>query len=117
MLVIHITRMNMIHSLSIKFEVIHVLSIFFMVYHHHQEPNTSSIPKELILSMEVISSTMLLANAFRKHKQVKAFLSLQDPILPVPSRDVDPNWKIHPILDWMNWIGPKAVQLGKCALC
>jgi hypothetical protein len=52
------------------------------------------------------------ANAFRKHKQVKVFLSLQDPILPVPSCDVDPNWKIRPILDWMNYIGPKAVQLG-----
>jgi hypothetical protein len=46
---------------------------------------------------------------------VKAFLSLQDPILPVPSRDVDPNWKVRPILDWMNYIGPKAVQLGECA--
>ena len=51
-------------------------------------------------------------NAFRIHKQVKAFLSLQNPILPVPSRDVDPNWKIRPILDWMNYIGPKAVLLG-----
>jgi hypothetical protein len=46
---------------------------------------------------------------------VKALLSLQDPILPVPSRDVDPNWKIRPILDWMNYIGPKAVLLGECA--
>jgi hypothetical protein len=55
------------------------------------------------------------SNAFRKHKQVKAFLSLQDPILPVPSRDVDPNWKIRPILDWMNYIGPRAVLLGECA--
>jgi hypothetical protein len=55
------------------------------------------------------------ANAFRIHKQVKAFLSLQDPLLPVPSRDVDPNWKIRPILDWMNYIGPKAVLLGECA--
>jgi hypothetical protein len=55
------------------------------------------------------------SNAFRKHKQVKAFLSLQDPILPVPSRDVNPNWKIRPILDWMEYIGPKAVLLGECA--
>jgi hypothetical protein len=54
-------------------------------------------------------------NAFRKHKQVKAFLSLQDPISPVPSRDVNPNWKIRPIFDRMNWIRPKAVQLGECA--
>jgi hypothetical protein len=46
---------------------------------------------------------------------VKAFLSLQDPILPVPSRDVDPNWKIRPILDWMNYIQPKAVLPGECA--
>jgi hypothetical protein len=55
------------------------------------------------------------ANAFQKHKQVKAFLSLQDPILSVPSRDVDPNWKVRPILDRMNYIGPKAVLLGECA--
>ena len=54
-------------------------------------------------------------NAFRKHKQVKAFLSLQNPALPVPSRDVDPNWKIRPILDWMNYIGPRALSLGECA--
>jgi hypothetical protein len=33
---------------------------------------------------------------------VKVFLSLQDPIL-------------RPILDWMNYIGPKAVLLGECA--
>jgi hypothetical protein len=54
-------------------------------------------------------------NAFRKHKMVKAFLSLQDPGLPVPARDVDPNWKIRPLLDWMNFIGPKAVLLGECS--
>ena len=46
---------------------------------------------------------------------MKAFLSLQDPVLKVPSCDVNPNWKIRPILDWMNYIGPKAVLLGECA--
>ena len=46
---------------------------------------------------------------------MKAFLSLQNPVLAVPSQDVNPNWKICPILDWMNYIGPKAVSLGECA--
>jgi hypothetical protein len=32
----------------------------FMTYHRHQELNTSSIPKVLILLMVVILSTMLL---------------------------------------------------------
>jgi hypothetical protein len=60
MLVIHTTRVNMFPSPLTELESIPVISIFFMVYLHHQEPSTSLIPKELIRLMEMISYTNLL---------------------------------------------------------
>ena len=51
-------------------------------------------------------------NRERRHKHFKAFLSFQDPTMKVPSRDSFPNWKVRPLLQWINHIGPLAWMLG-----
>lgn len=48
----------------------------------------------------------------RRHQMFKAFLSLQDPMITTPKRELYPNWKIRPLLTWMNWIFPTAWLLG-----
>lgn len=52
-------------------------------------------------------------NAFHRHKQFKAFFSLQDPRKFIPPREDFPNWKIRPLLQWINFISPKVYQAGK----
>ena len=42
----------------------------------------------------------------------KAFLSIQNPLFDPPSREKYPNWKIRPLLAWMNFIFPTAWLLG-----
>ena len=50
----------------------------------------------------------------RRHQMFRAFLSFQDPRIPVSSKTTKdfPNWKIRPILTWMNYIFPTAWLLG-----
>ena len=52
-------------------------------------------------------------NAERRHKQFKCFLACQDPGIAVPSKDVFPNWKIKPIISWINYLCPRAWALGR----
>ena len=33
----------------------------------------------------------------RRYKELKAFLAIQDPVKPVPSRKTHPNWKVQPL--------------------
>ena len=47
------------------------------------------------------------ANAERRHKHFKSFLSCVDPLIDPPPRGVNPNWKVHSIIKWMNHISPK----------
>ena len=43
----------------------------------------------------------------------KAFFELQDPMIPLPRREKYPNWKVCPVLQWMNYyIFPTAWLLG-----
>ena len=49
----------------------------------------------------------------RRHKHFKAFFACVDPLIPTPSRETHPNWKIHPLLKHMNNVGKKAVHLGR----
>ena len=51
-------------------------------------------------------------NAQRRHKHFKAFLSLQDPTMVVPNQDSFPDWKVRPLLQWINHIGPLVWLLG-----
>jgi hypothetical protein len=53
------------------------------------------------------------ANAKERHKHFKAFLSCCDPRRETPSRDVQPNWKVRPIISWINYSCPKAWELGR----
>lgn len=52
-------------------------------------------------------------NAERRQRHFKAFLATQDPRIDPPDRKLYPNWKIRPILKWINYIMPQAWQLGK----
>ena len=51
-------------------------------------------------------------NAERRHRHFKAFLLLQDPSIKVPERSLFPNWKVRPILKWLNYICPLIWFLG-----
>ena len=55
--------------------------------------------------------------AVRRHKHFKAFFACVDPLIPTPSRDTHPNWKIHPLLKHMNNVSMKAVHLGRDLSC
>ena len=46
------------------------------------------------------------SNAERRHRHFKAFFSCQDPRINPPSRDEEPNWKVRPLLTWMNFLFP-----------
>jgi hypothetical protein len=51
--------------------------------------------------------------AERRHRQFKAFFSVQNPAIDPPSRKRYPNWKVRPLLVWMNYIFPLTWLLGK----
>ena len=44
--------------------------------------------------------------AAMRHKEFKAFLAYQDPAIYPPSKSKYPNWKVRPLLVWMNFIFP-----------
>ena len=52
-------------------------------------------------------------NGERHHKIFKALFSVQDPHNPCNDRDVFPNWKVRPLLQWINYVGPLAWMLGQ----
>ena len=54
------------------------------------------------------------SNAERCHRHFKAFLACQDPRIESPPRDNHPNWKVRPLLSWMNFIFP-TIWLLACA--
>ena len=51
-------------------------------------------------------------NAIARHKQFKAFFALQNPCIPTPPRKEYLNWKVKPLITWMNYIGPRAYKPG-----
>ena len=56
-------------------------------------------------------------NAKNRHKQFKAFLACCNPCIPIPSKEAHPNWKVRPLLKWMNYQYPRAWKLGRaCAV-
>ena len=52
-------------------------------------------------------------NAERRHRHFKAFFATQNPVINQPSRKLFPNWKVRPLLAWMNFIFPVVWLLGK----
>ena len=51
-------------------------------------------------------------NAERRHHHFKAFFALKNPEIETPSRKRYPNWKVRPILQWINFINPLIWLLG-----
>ena len=51
-------------------------------------------------------------NAERRHRHFKAFFSCQNPAIEPPDRKKFPNWKVRPIIKWMNYIFPVTWMLG-----
>ncbi len=52
------------------------------------------------------------ANAEKRHKHFKCFFSVQNPLLPTPSKATHPNWKIDPFLAWVQTISMAAWDVG-----
>ena len=42
----------------------------------------------------------------------KAFFSVQDPSIKLPPRDKWPNWKVRPLIKWMNFVFPLVWSIG-----
>ena len=53
------------------------------------------------------------SSASRRHKHFKAFLSAVDPMILPPWREQYPNWKVRPLVKWMNLQCPRAWELGR----
>ena len=51
-------------------------------------------------------------NRKQRHRHFKAYLYFHDPTMIVPSQDLLPNWKVQPLLQFMNDIGPLTWILG-----
>jgi len=52
-------------------------------------------------------------NAEGRHVDFKRFLSLVDPLIPVPAKDKDPNYKINPLIKQLVHVSKKAMTPGK----
>lgn len=52
-------------------------------------------------------------NAKSRHRQFKCFFALQNPCIPTPSRKTFPNWKVRPLLKWINHVRPQCYTPGK----
>lgn len=51
-------------------------------------------------------------NAERRFRHFKAFFACQNPSINVPPRKEFPNWKVRPLLQWMNAIFPEVWLVG-----
>ena len=50
--------------------------------------------------------------AERRHRHFKSFFALQDPAIEIPDRRKYPNWKVRPLIQWLNFIMPFIWMLG-----
>lgn len=67
-----------------------------------------------MLCMAMLSSTKLLAPMLKDAIVIlSAFFVCQNPSIHLPSRQDYPNWKIRPLIKWINYISPRAWLLGK----
>ncbi len=51
--------------------------------------------------------------AERRHRMFKAFFAVQTPMIDAPPRKKKPNWKINPLIKWLNFLMPQAWILGR----
>jgi hypothetical protein len=52
-------------------------------------------------------------SAERRHRMFKAFFAVQNPMIEAPPRKKKPNWKINPLIKWLNFVMPLAWILGR----
>ena len=52
-------------------------------------------------------------NAERRHRHFKCFFACQNPAIALPSRMEYPNWKVRPLIKWLNFICPQAWKLAE----
>jgi hypothetical protein len=45
-------------------------------------------------------------SAERRHRMFKAFFAVQNPMIEAPPRKKKPNWKINPLIKWLNFVMP-----------
>ena len=48
--------------------------------------------------------TSLGPNAERRNSHFKAFFATQYQVIDPPKRNIFPNWKVHPMITWPNYI-------------
>ena len=53
-------------------------------------------------------------NDERRHKHFKVFFLFQNPAIDTPDSSKYPNWKVRPLLTWMNFIFTTIWLLGLC---
>ena len=51
-------------------------------------------------------------NAVRRHRHFKAFFAVQNPMIETPDRRNFPNWKVRPLINWINCVGPLVYKPG-----
>ena len=106
----------------IPFTPVEVCQHFAIYFLHRLSPSPRIEMKFNTQAKDRINGNDFIANTLRYphhtigprrcHQQFKAFLSLQDPCIPEPSQEKYPNWKIRPLLVWMNYIFPMGWLLG-----
>ena len=52
-------------------------------------------------------------NGVRRFKEFRAFFACQDPRIAAPCKKSNPLFKISQLVKWINFVGPKAVDLGE----
>ena len=50
-------------------------------------------------------------NATRRHKHFRRFFAVQNPVLHVPPRSTDPNWKIR---EWLDFVQSTSIEAWMC---
>ena len=53
----------------------------------------------------------------QRHKEIKAFFAVQDPVKPTPMRKSHPNWKIQVLLRHAIIVSKDAIFIGSSLSC
>ena len=51
------------------------------------------------------------------HKEFKVFFNATDPIIPIPSRNIHPNWKVDPCLKHFTRVSRECIYIGRSIAC
>lgn len=68
--------------------------------------------KDPINGSDIVSSAFGV-NGKRRYRELKCFLSVQDPRVTPPRKEVDPNFKVSPLLRHVELVSRAAVEVGR----